>query len=138
MYLTQTGYRIVTDPRSLDIFQQYDSEIRERAETEAIEEIAGYLRARYNTDLIFSQTAEQRNPKLVALTIDIVLYNLATWLPGKMALDIRLERYERAMEYLTKVAKGQITLNLPPAETNNNTATPGIKYGGIKPSEYDW
>lgn len=138
MYLTQTDYRTVTDPRSLDVFQQYDNEIRARAENEAIEEMAGYLRARYNTDAIFSQTGAERNPKLVALAIDIVLYNLATWLPGKMALDIRLERYERALEYLSKVAKGQITLNLPPAETNTETASPGIKYGGLEPSEYDW
>ena len=138
MYITDPDYQIVTDPHSLNIFQQFDTEIRQRAEAEAIEEMAGYLRARYNTDLIFSATGTERNPKLVALAIDIVLYNLATWLPGKMALDIRMERYERAVEYLTKIAKGQITLNLPEAQTNANTAIPGIKYGGMEPSEYDW
>lgn len=139
-YLTETDYKGLTDPHSLDVFQQFEPEVRQRAENDAQEEIAGYLRGSYNVEQVFAQTGNQRNPKITSLMVDIVLYNLATWLPGKMGLDIRIERYEKAIDLLDKAAKGKILLDLPRRENDNNpgTAAPGIRYGTGKQNKYDW
>lgn len=54
MFLTENDY-IVASADSLNIFQQSTSQKREKAEKMAVEEIAGYLRSRYDTNLIFPQ-----------------------------------------------------------------------------------
>lgn len=52
MFLTENDY-IVASADALTIFSQSTPEKREKAEKMAIEEIAGYLRSRYDTGLIF-------------------------------------------------------------------------------------
>lgn len=54
MFLTENDY-IVASADSLNIFQQSTPQKREQAEKMAIEEIAGYLRSRYDTGRVFPQ-----------------------------------------------------------------------------------
>lgn len=112
MFLTENDY-IVASADALTIFQQSTPEKREKAEKMAIEEIAGYLRSRYDTGLIFSAVGDNRNDVIVMHACDITLYHLTSWLPGKMGREIRKERYERAIKWLEEVQAGKVTPNLP-------------------------
>ena len=99
MFLTENDY-IVASADSLNIFQQSTPQKREQAEKMAIEEIAGYLRSRYDTGRVFSATGDNRNDIIVMYTCDIALYHLVSWLPNKMGREIRKERYDRAIKWL--------------------------------------
>ena len=90
MFLTENDY-IVASADALTIFSQSTPKKREKAEKMAIEEIAGYLRSRYDTGLIFSAVGDNRNDVIVMHACDITLYHLVSWLPGKMGREIRKE-----------------------------------------------
>jgi phage gp36-like protein len=139
MFLTENDY-IVASADSLNIFQQSTSQKREQAEKMAIEEIAGYLRSRYDTDLIFSATSDNRNDIIVMYTCDIALYHLVSWLPNKMGRDIRKERYDRAVKWLEEVQAGKVTPNLPTCtgENGENDVNNPIKWGSEKSNTYIW
>lgn len=139
MFLTENDY-IVASADALTIFQQSTPEKREKAEKMAIEEIAGYLRSRYDTGLIFSAVDDNRNDVIVMHACDITLYHLTSWLPGKMGREIRKERYERAVKWLEEVQAGKVTPNLPTCtgEDGEEDINNPIKWGSGKSNTYIW
>ena len=106
----------------------------------AIEEIAGYLRSRYDTGLIFSAVGDNRNDVIVMHACDITLYHLVSWLPGKMGREIRKERYERAVKWLEEVQAGKVTPNLPTCtgEDGEEDINNPVKWGSGKSNTYIW
>ena len=93
------------------------------AETEAVEEISGYLRPVYDTDAVFAAAGADRDRLLVMRAADIALYHMSAALPQKMGAEIRKERYDRAIRWLEDVQSGKIVPALPLA-AKNETATP--------------
>ena len=84
----------------LDALIRSDRQIVEICEDRAIAEMRGYLAARYDCDRVFSAVGAERN-QLVLM----------------MALDIAIYRYERAVEWLKGVRKGDISVDgLPEIE----------------------
>lgn len=139
MFLTENDY-IVASADALTIFSQSTPEKREKAEKMAIEEIAGYLRSRYDTGLIFSAVGNNRNDVIVMHACDITLYHLVSWLPGKMGREIRKERYERAIKWLEEVQAGKVTPNLPTCtgEDGEEDINNPVKWGSGKSNTYIW
>jgi phage gp36-like protein len=139
MFLTENDY-IVASADALTIFSQSTPEKREKAEKMAIEEIAGYLRSRYDTGLIFSAVGDNRNDVIVMHACDITLYHLVSWLPGKMGREIRKERYERAIKWLEEVQAGKVTPNLPTCtgEDGEVDINNPVKWGSGKSNTYIW
>lgn len=139
MFLTENDY-IVASADALTIFSQSTPEKREKAEKMAIEEIAGYLRSRYDTGLIFSAVGDNRNDVIVMHACDITLYHLVSWLPGKMGREIRKERYERAIKWLEEVQAGKVTPNLPTCtgEDGEEDINNPVKWGSEKSNTYIW
>lgn len=139
MFLTENDY-IVASADALTIFQQSTPEKREKAEKMAIEEIAGYLRSRYDTGLIFSAVGDDRNDVIVMHACDITLYHLVSWLPGKMGREIRKERYERAIKWLEEVQSGKVTPDLPTCtgEDGEEDINNPVKWGSGKSNIYIW
>lgn len=139
MFLTENDY-IVASADALTIFSQSTPEKREKAEKMAIEEIAGYLRSRYDTGLIFSAVGDNRNDVIVMHACDITLYHLVSWLPGKMGREIRKERYERAVKWLEEVQAGKVTPNLPTytGEDGEEDINNPVKWGSEKSNTYIW
>lgn len=139
MFLTENDY-IVASADALTIFQQSTPEKREKAEKMAIEEIAGYLRSRYDIGLIFSAVGDNRNDVIVMHACDITLYHLTSWLPGKMGREIRKERYERAIKWLEEVQAGKVTPNLPTCtgEDGEEDINNPVKWGSGKSNTYIW
>ena len=66
-FLTTDDYRVVTCPADLEIICQSSEEIRQQAERTAMEEVAGYVRTRYDIDAAFASPDIERNPLLVQI-----------------------------------------------------------------------
>ena len=67
MFITEEDYRVVIGENALKVVSQASGEIRDNAELEACEEIAGYLRPKYDTEAVFSAEGEERNRLVDAL-----------------------------------------------------------------------
>ncbi len=113
MFLSQDDYRVVCDEVELDVLTRSEEAIRQKAERVAMEEVASYIRPRYDIEGAFAAQGNARNSMLVQITANISLYYLAHWLPGGMALDRRQVLYEQAVEWLTRVSKGSAMPDLP-------------------------
>lgn len=128
-FIRTEDYGVVIGESALKALSQAGEASRTQAELQAIEEIAGYLRPTYDTERIFAaDTPQQRNPLLVGFACDIALYHLTASLPQKMGAEVRHQRYERAIAWLTDVQRGRIIPNLP-----KYTATKsGEEYGQMR------
>lgn len=112
-FLTLEDLKMVVDDDTLEVISQSDENNLTIAEKEAIEEISGYLRSRFDTQKAFSLAGENRNQQLVMITADIMLYHCTAWLPKRLGYDIREIRYNNWIEWLKSVQEGKITPDLP-------------------------
>lgn len=140
MFLTEDDYKVVCDADELDVLTRSDTATRQKAERVAMEEVASYLRPRYDTDKAFAAVGDDRNDMLVQVTANIALYYLVHWLPGSLALDGRQELYENAIAWLTRVSKGGAMPNLPTYTGENgetDTSNP-VRFGGMSANDYSY
>lgn len=141
MFLTDQDYAVVIGESALRVFSQVSTDNRHAAEAEAREEMASYLRPKYDVQAIFATEGEARNRLLVMYCVDIALYHLAASAPQKMGSDIRRERYERAIRWFEGVARGTIVPDLPlaTAMTEDGSAPlSGFIYGTQPPLNHNW
>jgi len=139
MFLDSLDYKVTIGERAFDLIQQSEEANRLKAEEMAMEEMAGYLRPKYNVHKIFSKRGEERNMHLVMTLCDMALYHLVSWLPSKMGYEIREIRYKRAIEWLEGVQKGKIVPDLDLAtDEDGETGASEIRYGGEKRNNYMW
>ena len=97
MFVTEEDYRVVIGETALKVISQVSEENRTNAEAEAREEIAGYLRPKYDCEAVFNAEDDDRNRLIVMYTCDIALYHMSASMPQKMGSEIREERYKRAI-----------------------------------------
>ena len=139
MFVTDQDYKVVIGEQALKVVSQISAENRANAETEAVEEIAGYLRPKYDAGAVFSASGTQRNKLVVMYTCDIAIYHMTASTPQKMGMEIRKERYERAVKWLEGVQAGKIVPDLPLAiDENGDTIGLPMKYGSQKKQRYNW
>lgn len=130
MFIEENDYRVVIGEPALKVVAQASPENRANAEAEAIEEISGYLRPKFDCGKIFSAEGAERNRQLLMYACDIALYHMSSSLPNQMGMAIRKERYEKALEWLKKVQDGTVLPDLPEAlDEEGNSAAPSIRYG---------
>lgn len=139
MFITDEDYKVVIGDQALKVVSQVSQENRANAETEAMEEMAGYLRPKYNTEAVFSAAGTDRNRLVVMYTCDIAIYHMAASTPQKMGMEIRKERYERAVKWLEGVQAGKIVPDLPLAmdEYGEPVGMPMV-YGCQKKLKHNW
>lgn len=139
MFVTDQDYKIVIGEQALKVVSQISEENRVNAETEAVEEIAGYLRPKYDTAAVFRASGTDRNRLVVMYTCDIALYHMTASAPQKMGMEIRKERYERAIKWLEGVQAGKIVPDLPLAvdEYGIPVGIPMV-YGCQKKLKHNW
>ena len=139
MFITDEDYKVVIGDQALKVVSQVRAENRSNAELEAIEEIAGHLRPKYDTNAVFNALDSERNRLVVMYTCDIAIYHMAASTPQKMGMEIRKERYERAIKWLEGVQAGKIIPDLPLAlDENGETIGLPMKYGSQKKQRYNW
>lgn len=139
MFVTDQDYSVLIGTQALNVISQISAENRNNAEAEAVEEIASYLRPKYDTDAIFSAEGNNRNRLIVMYTADIAIYHMQASAPQKMGMEIRKERYERAIKWLEGVQAGKIVPDLPIAtDDDGNTVGMPLVYGSQKKLRHNW
>lgn len=92
----------------------YDPNIVEVCEDRAIAEMRSYMSKTYDCDKIFSARGAERHSLVLMFALDIAIYHIfCLHNPYKMS-EIRKDRYERAMEWLKMVGKGDSTIDGAP------------------------
>lgn len=139
MFLTKDDFKAVCDPQTLEVIDQTDDENLQRAISYAQEEVASYLRSRYNITQAYQAEQSDRNPQLVMILCDVALYHLVAWLPKRIGFDIREVRYNNAISWLKDVQAGKASPDLPllTNEQGEEIGNP-VRYGGIEKSQYVW
>ena len=139
MFITEEDYKVVIGDAALKVITQTDEANRTNAEAEAIEEMSGYLRPKYDCTAAFATEGEQRNRQLVMYASDIALYHMVSAMPQKMGSEIRKERYERAIKWLEGVQAGKIIPDLPIAtDESGNTPTGTTIYSSEPKLHHTW
>ena len=139
MFITEEDYRVVIGENALKVVSQASQEVREGAELEACEEMAGYLRPKYDTEAIFTAEGSGRNRLVVMYAADIALYHMTSAMPQKMGSEIRKERYERVVKWLEGVQAGKIIPDLPLATDEDGTPTGDLLvFGSQQQLRHNW
>ena len=138
MFLSNTDYQVMIGERAFDLIQQSDEGNLRNAEEMAQEEMAGYLRPRYDVGRIFARRGTERNMQIVMFLCDITLYHLVSWLPQKMGYEIREIRYRRAIEWLQGVQSGKIVPDLDTPDDPDNSQPYNLTWGSEQHNNYIW
>ena len=96
----------------VDLISGNDDTIMTAAIDAATAEIRGYL-AKYDRDKIFSAEGKERNALLLTFAKDIAAWHFLTLCNVGSDLDFRHKRYERAVDWLKAVQKGNVSPDLP-------------------------
>lgn len=138
MFITDEDYAVVIGEDALKVISRASKENRANAELEAVEEISGYLRPVYDCEAIFSAVGVARNRLIVMFVADIALYHLVASLPQKMGVEIRKERYDRAIKWLESVRAAKIIPDLPLMEEKDNPISFGTIYHSEPRLRHNW
>lgn len=93
--------------------------VRDRAEANALAEVASYLRGRFDMVAAYALAGPARNQQLVMICVDVALWHLVPRVAFKNVSQVRELRYDAAIKWLTMAQKGQSNPDLPlyPADT---------------------
>jgi len=134
-FLTQEELNTHLYADNVDVITRGDYTITIAAIDAAISEAKGYLGA-FNLEDIFSAEGNSRNALLLTFVKDIAAWHLLNLCNAGSDLKLRQDRYERAVEWLKQVQKGNVSPDLPVAvETDGSTKTPGISFGSNEKRE---
>ncbi len=139
MFIQDEDYKVVIGDAALKVISQVSDTVRANAEEEAIEEMSGYLRPKYDCSAVFSAVGDERNHLVIMYTCDIALYHMSAAMPQKMGSEIRKERYERAVKWLEGVQSGKIVPDLPLLLDNDGELVNGsFSYGCQSKLRHNW
>lgn len=97
---------------NIDVISREDETILTAAIDAAVQEAYGYLGA-YNRDKIFSAAGSERNALLLIFVKDIAVWHFINLCNAGTDLQLRQDRYERAISWLRQVQKSEVRPNLP-------------------------
>ncbi len=123
-FITIIELKTVAYSYQIQEITEADDSIIMSAIATAIAEVAGYLRANnkkefgdgrlvYDVDAVFERAGEERNALILQYTKVVALWHLIILCNIDMIYEHIKERYDRVIDFLKKVNKGDITLNLP-------------------------
>lgn len=92
----------------------YDPQIVEICEDRAVSEMRSYLNKKYDCNKIFEARGAGRHALVLIFAVDIAIYHIfCQHNPYKMS-KIRQDRYDRAIEWLKGVMRGDVTIDGAP------------------------
>lgn len=99
----------------------------------SVEEMAGYLNARYDTSKIFAATGSARNASVLARAKHIVLYYVHSKGNPRNIPDIRVKLYDDTIEWLKSVRDGEIVPPGLPILEKEDGGSQVLRFGGNTP-----
>ena len=101
----------------LDALVRDDKQVIEVCEDRAIAEMRSYMSQVYDCDEVFAAQGAERNQLVLMFALDIAVYHIfCIHNPHNMS-QIRIDRYERAVEWLKGIQKGMIRVDGLPEMT---------------------
>jgi phage gp36-like protein len=129
MYLSKDEISTHLYTENVDVITRGDDTIVTAAIDAAISEAKGYLSA-FDRAAIFGAMAEARNALLLTFVKDIASWHLINLCNAGSDSQLREHRYDRAIEWLTAVQKGNVSPDLPVITAEDGTkVSAGIAYG---------
>ncbi len=123
----------------LDALVRDDQQVIEVCEDRAIAEMKSYMSQVYDCKRIFDARGGERNQLVLMFALDIAVYHIfCIHNPHNMS-QIRIDRYERAVEWLKGIQKGMIRVDgLPelPEEEGRDKLTPLLVSSDPKRQNY--
>ena len=119
-YIEPNDYDASVHREIIDAITREDNSILDICEDRAIEEMKSYMAGRYDVDRIFAARGEERHPLILMMCLDIAVYHIySLGNPAKMS-SLRENRYERAVEWLKGIQKGNVVINGAPTLQDEN------------------
>lgn len=129
MWITKQDLATHLRAEVIDAISRNDEAVVAASIDSAIVEAKGYLSA-YDTDAIFSTAEENRHGLLLLFVKDIAAYHLICVANINTQLELRKQRYERAVKWLTDVKNAAIAVDLPlKKDESGNLAESRVKMG---------
>lgn len=113
-FIVETDYKSSIHDEILDALVRNDSEIIEICEDRAISEMRSYMSGRYDCDAIFSKTGADRHQLVLMMALDITIFHIFCIHNPQKLSQMRKDRYDRAIEWLVAVSKGNINIDGAP------------------------
>lgn len=107
-FIAKADYGTQIKDHILDRITNFTDALLDVAEEIAISEVKGYLNARYDVSEIFNKTGANRHPKVLAICVDLALYELHKRINPIKIPEHRKESYEMAILWLKQVNVGKI------------------------------
>lgn len=137
-FIQEFDYNATIHREILEAVTRYDDAVVEICEDRAVDEMRSYLSGRYDCNAIFAAEGTARNNLILMMAIDIAVYHIfSIHNPQKMS-QLRVDRYNRAMEWLKAVAAGKISIPdapLLPEDTLKRTS-PTLVSGNPKRDQH--
>lgn len=143
MYLNIEELKTVATREVIDLITNSDDSIVNEIIAESIDLMKSYLFRYYDTSSVFEKQGEQRSKVLLKYLKDIVIHEVYIRRTKKMN-EVAKIRYDEAMLWLEKLAKGDIEADLPKKleDTDGDgipdEATPFMKLGSRKSYKNHW
>lgn len=83
-------------------------------EERAISEMKSHLAGRYDVEALFDARSAERHPLVLMMCLDIAVYHIYTVGNPQKLSQMRKDRYERAVEWMKAVKRGNADINGAP------------------------
>lgn len=122
-FIQKKDYDASVHAEIIDSVIRQDETLLDICENRAIEEMTSYLGARYDCGKLFAMRGNERPQLVLMLCLDIAIYHIfCIHNPMKLS-KMRENRYERAVEWLKLVRRGDISIpGVPLADADNPAA----------------
>lgn len=126
-FITIDDYDATVHREILDALVREDRNVIEVCEQRTIAQMRSYLHQTYDCERIFAARGAERNELLLMFALDICVYHIFTLHNPRNIAQIRIDRYERALEWLQGIQEGRIRVEGLPAAAHDDD-TPSTPY----------
>jgi len=109
-FIQTSDYNASIHREIIETITRGDDEVVEICEDRAVDEMRSYLSGRYDCNAIFAARGEDRNTLILMMAIDITIYHIFSIHNPQKLSQVRVDRYNRAVEWLKAVAAGGVAL----------------------------
>lgn len=120
MFLSNEEMKTHLHQEDVDVISRGDDTLMTAAIDTAMQEAKGYL-SKYDKAVIFETTGTERNALLLTFLKDIAAWHFLVICNAGSDYKMRQDRYDRAVSWLKAVQRGDISPDLPAAETDKGT-----------------
>lgn len=125
MYISPEELQTHLYERNIKLITEQNEYITQASIDTAVFMVKSYLTNRYDTKKIFSAEGEDRHPLILDLVKTIAAYKLVSLANPQILGEKYYTAYQEAKEYLTQIAQGILSPDLPTRELEDGTKVGG-------------